>query len=86
MTTARKLVDVLIKANRHIIVLVDRVQHLKDVDDIMEGITRRLVYGKISIDDRTEAKLLFEDEDAWAEREAGKAWSEEAAKRGQIIT
>src|SRR5215472_3296905 len=31
-------------------------------------------------------KLLFEDEDAWAEQEARKAWSEETAKKGQIIT
>lgn len=31
-------------------------------------------------------KLLFEDEDAWAEKEARKAWSEETAKKGQILT
>jgi hypothetical protein len=31
-------------------------------------------------------KLLFEDEDAWADKEARKAWSEETAKKGQIIT
>lgn len=31
-------------------------------------------------------KLLFQDEDAWAEREATKAWNEESKKRGQIIT
>ena len=36
--------------------------------------------------DDADLKLLFEDEDAWAEKEAGKAWAEEAAKRGQIIT
>lgn len=31
-------------------------------------------------------KLLFEDEDAWADKEARKAWSEETAKKGQILT
>jgi hypothetical protein len=31
-------------------------------------------------------ELLFRDEDAWAEREAQKAWNEESRKRGQIIT
>ena len=31
-------------------------------------------------------KLLFEDEDAWAEKEARRAWSEESAKTGRIIT
>ena len=30
--------------------------------------------------------LLFSDEDAWAEKEATRAWNEEAKKRGQIIT
>jgi hypothetical protein len=30
--------------------------------------------------------LLFNDEDAWAEKEATKVWNEEARKRGQIIT
>lgn len=36
--------------------------------------------------DDPDLKLLFEDEDAWAEREAHKAWSEESAKKGQILT
>ena len=36
--------------------------------------------------DDADLKLLFEDEDAWAEKEARRAWSEESAKRGQIIT
>jgi len=31
-------------------------------------------------------KLLFEDEDAWAEKEARKAWAEETIKKGQILT
>ena len=30
--------------------------------------------------------LLFSDEDAWAEKEAQRAWNEEVKKRGQIIT
>ena len=30
--------------------------------------------------------LLFKDEDAWAEREAKKAWDEETRKNGRIIT
>ena len=34
----------------------------------------------------SDLKLLFEDEDAWAEKEARKAWSEETAKKGQILT
>lgn len=29
---------------------------------------------------------LFQDEDAWAEKEARRAWSEETAKKGQIVT
>jgi len=36
--------------------------------------------------DDPDLKLLFEDEDAWAEKEARKAWAEETAKKGQIIT
>jgi hypothetical protein len=31
-------------------------------------------------------QLLFKDEDAWAEREAQRAWAEETKKRGQILT
>jgi len=33
-----------------------------------------------------DVKLLWEDEDAWADQEARKAWNEETAKKGQIIT
>ena len=29
---------------------------------------------------------LFQDEDAWAEKEARRAWAEETAKKGQIVT
>ena len=36
--------------------------------------------------DDPDLKLLFEDEDAWAEQEARKAWNEESRRRGQIIT
>ena len=36
--------------------------------------------------DDPDLKLLFEDEDAWAEKEARKAWAEETVKKGQIIT
>lgn len=31
-------------------------------------------------------KLLFEDEDAWADKEARRTWAEETAKKGQILT
>jgi hypothetical protein len=31
-------------------------------------------------------KLLWEDEDAWAEQEARRVWAEETAKKGQIVT
>jgi hypothetical protein len=31
-------------------------------------------------------KLLFDDEDAWAEQEARRVWAEETAKKGQILT
>ena len=36
--------------------------------------------------DKESVAALFKDEDAWADREAQKAWSEEVKKRGQIIT
>ena len=36
--------------------------------------------------DDADLKLLFEDEDAWAEQEANRAWAEETAKKGQIIS
>jgi hypothetical protein len=36
--------------------------------------------------DDPDLKLLFEDEDAWADKEARRAWAEETAKKGQIIT
>ena len=36
--------------------------------------------------DDPNVKLLFEDEDAWAEKEARRAWAEETAKKGQIVT
>lgn len=36
--------------------------------------------------DDADLKLLFEDEDAWAEKEAGRAWAEETKKRGQFIS
>ncbi len=41
-------------------------------------------FGKKTDDE--DLKLLFSDEDAWAEKEARKAWSEETAKKGQILT
>lgn len=36
--------------------------------------------------DDKDLELLFKDEDAWAEREAQRAWNEESRKKGQIIT
>ena len=36
--------------------------------------------------DKESVAALFKDEDAWADREAAKAWNEEVKKRGQIIT
>jgi len=36
--------------------------------------------------DDPDLKLLFKDPDAWAEREAKRAWDEEVAKKGQIIS
>lgn len=36
--------------------------------------------------DDEDTKLLWNDEDAWAEKEARRVWAEEAAKKGQIIT
>ena len=36
--------------------------------------------------DDKDIELLFKDKDAWAEKEAQKAWNEESRKRGQIIT
>ncbi len=41
-------------------------------------------FGKKTDDE--DLKLLFSDEDAWAEKEARKAWAEETAKKGQILT
>jgi len=36
--------------------------------------------------DDPDLKELFTDEDSWAEKEARKAWAEETAKKGQILT
>ena len=36
--------------------------------------------------DDVDLKLLFDDEDAWAEKEARKAWDEETRKSGRILT
>lgn len=36
--------------------------------------------------DDPDLKELFSDEDSWAEKEARKAWAEETAKKGQILT
>ena len=36
--------------------------------------------------DDANLKLLFEDEDAWADQEARKVWNEETVKKGQILT
>ncbi len=36
--------------------------------------------------DDADLKLLFDDEDAWADREARKAWDDEVRKKGQILT
>jgi hypothetical protein len=41
-------------------------------------------FGKKTEDANT--KLLWEDEDAWAEQEARRVWAEETAKKGQIVT
>ena len=36
--------------------------------------------------DDADLTLLFQDEDAWAEKEATRVWQEESAKKGQILT
>ncbi len=41
-------------------------------------------FGRKSED--TDWNELFQDEDAWAEKEARRAWAEETAKKGQIVT
>lgn len=57
------VVQALIALDRHVVVLVDRVQHLQDVSDVLSCIPHETAYGKVKVDQRAEAKRLFEDED-----------------------
>jgi superfamily II DNA or RNA helicase len=51
------------KMHRHVVILANRKNHVKDLDDVMAGIPHRLAYGDVAVEDRNEAKELFEDED-----------------------
>lgn len=52
----------LLLQDRHVTVLVDRVAHLRDVSSILGGIPHRCAFGAVDVDQRQEAKLLFEQE------------------------
>lgn len=62
MAACRLLADNLTKCGRYVLVLVDRVQHLKDLSGNLElaGIEHRLAYGAVDQVQRYEAKEQFE--------------------------
>lgn len=49
------------KMGMHTIVLMERVQHLKDFSGRLDGIPHNLVFGQISPEDRIDAKKRFDD-------------------------
>jgi superfamily II DNA or RNA helicase len=57
------LTNELMRMDRHELILVDRVSHLHDVDDMLKHIPHGLAYGEIKIADRRQVKENFEDDD-----------------------
>lgn len=49
------------KQGKHIVVLLNRVQHLKDLSKKLDGIPHQLVFGEISVGDRVGAQKRFEE-------------------------
>jgi superfamily II DNA or RNA helicase len=46
---------------KHIVVLLNRVQHLKDLSDGLDGIPHRLVFGDVAVEDRVAAQKRMEE-------------------------
>jgi len=57
------LTNELMRMDRHELILVDRVSHLHDVDDVLKHIPHELAYGEIAVKDRRQSKEHFEDGD-----------------------
>lgn len=45
---------------KHIIVLLDRIQHLKDLSQKLDGIPHELVYGEVHVSSRVDSKNRFD--------------------------
>jgi superfamily II DNA or RNA helicase len=58
-----KLSRMLVGMDRHVVVLVDRLTHLHDVDDVLADVPHGLAYGAVKVAERQQARELFEDDD-----------------------
>lgn len=50
------------KQGKHIVLLLNRVQHLKDLSDQLDGVPHRLVFGEVAVGDRVAAQKRFEED------------------------
>ena len=61
LAACRGLVEELLQEmDRHVVVLTDRVAHLKDVADVLQDFPHRLAYGDVEVAERSQAKREFE--------------------------
>ena len=51
------------KQGKYVIVLVERIQHLKDLSSKLGNLPHRLVFGEKKVEDRIESKAMFEKGD-----------------------
>jgi superfamily II DNA or RNA helicase len=63
LDACKGLVRELLRADRHVVLLVDRVQHLHDLDRDLQDFPHALAYGAVGVKDRQQARLHFEDDD-----------------------
>lgn len=50
------------KQGKHIVLLLNRVQHLKDISKRLNGTPHQLVFGEVHVDDRVSAQKSFEED------------------------
>jgi len=63
LVTCEELVRLLLLMDRHVVVLTERVAHLKDVSDVLRDIPHGLAYGEVPVEVRSDVKREFEDEE-----------------------
>jgi superfamily II DNA or RNA helicase len=55
------MIKVAYEKGKHIVVLLNRVQHLKDLSDSLDGVKHQLVFGEVHVSDRVRAQRRMEE-------------------------